>query len=733
VVTINLCVTLLMDEWTEDQSAFMLTALEGELGVRLLRLIVTLELVPCSFVAAASTAPAVRRLLQLMPPSPTQAPPGNSSTNSPPGNSTAAPPPSPVNATTPPSPDANATMAPPPNGTSTQLPPPPGEPGMPPPSASTPTPLPPPLARSYALRVEIVTASAEAVESVQQLFIAAEQNGSVAAGLAATLFEQTEDGPMVLLAVDGVSNVTVVIPPANATAAPAPVALRSARESLLALLALLWLLIPACAVCYCAARWRARQQHGIDFCVECELLLPEDDADAKSSWVQAVVIRAAACQAPGHLRLPRALRRRITVAMGTAMRRSAQATCVQLAHFYVSWPANEPPVLRMAGRVFFRHGSASAADDDAAVVRADAFRRALHDVHATQRQSPLSTALTEALHGDELSRGVRVACLGPPGMHQVCTTGDVRSSVSATNAFCNPQVAPRALADALEAQQPRSLLSGEEKPARVQSILEVAAPRKQRLEALDEATPASALPAAAKDSSARTKLMALLSRKQSTAVPVRLPETPIGVSERYPLPQKADRNALVTAIVTLVAARPATPVAAVATHDVVGAQPEITVVVSLPEAEVVDARADAALARGLPDMPAEAAVHVPTTVPDMHTEAASLPASQPEAAPDERDVELGLALGATEAGARLVAADVDPEPADTGLRSGARHDIEARDDVGGRSRSVRHSAHAGDDRARSSGRGRGRGRAGGRGSRVRSKSAPPEALPHWRH
>jgi hypothetical protein len=378
--------------------------------------------------------------------------------------------------------------------------------------------------------------------------------------------------------------------------------------------------------------------------------------------------------------------------MGAALRRSAQATRVQLTHFFVAWPANEPPVLRMAGRVFFRHGSASAADDAAAVVRADAFRRALHDVHATQWQSPLSTTLTEALHGDELSRGVRVACLGPPGMHQVCTTADVRQA-SGTNAFCNPQVAPPALADALEAQQPRSLLSGvSEQPARVQSILEVAAPHKQRLVALDEATPASAVPAAAKDGSARTQLLAWLSRKQSIATPLRLPETPIGWvptpgSQQYPLPQKFDTSALASAIVTLVAARPATPAAA-ATLAAVGAQPEITVVVSHTEAEVVDAR----------------------------------------------DVELGLELGAMEDGARLVAADVDPEPADTGLRSGTRDGIEARDDVGGRSRSVRHSADADNDRARSSGgRGRGRGRAGGRGSRVRSKSAPPEALSHWRH
>jgi hypothetical protein len=392
----------------------------------------------------------------------------------------------------------------------------------------------------------------------------------MAGALAATLFEGSGNASAVMLAVGAVSNVTTVT---TSSVAPAAVAVvQRSRITLLALLCLLCCVPTTCCagVVYWARAARARKHESVEFFVECELLWPEDCDDSSAaarlsqSWVLDVIRAAAHRTQPGErLHLPRAVRQRVTAALKQALLRwpeqSALVAGLHLTGFFaVSYAdrdavGTEPLLLRITGRAYFRCGRGRKASIAAAAQDAHAFRCALGDVQTfdTQRQTPLSAAITEALHSDVLSRGMRVASIGPLQSMPLEVSALLLPPFSLVALADAPltnrpitQAAPFAPGHALEEQHVNLLAAAQPTKAarRMQGIMGLLTSRKRALREALEKNPrvsrassgATDLPRTEDNTAARQQLLELLRlRRLEKSKPTRMPATPISVSAWY--------------------------------------------------------------------------------------------------------------------------------------------------------------------------------------------------------
>jgi hypothetical protein len=285
--------------------------------------------------------------------------------------------------------------------------------GVSPPAPMFYPPPPGPVAwgRGISLNVTLRTTTLASAQMVQQLFVAAAENASVAATLTVQLIRHPAPNATIVLTASDVSAVEVVLPP------PLPATkAEAARLSLLALLCLLLLLL--LIILCCVTRGKAlllsrAPKTEVGFWAECELQLP-DDGNASRYWVVAVydaALRAASQKRPC---LPRPVQLRVEAAMQRALGTTVGSHAVQLNQCTVMWSDDGGPrMMRVRGvATFCGLGSAESAR---ANIRAAAFQGRLMDAQSMNGscETPLSTAVSDAMEDDKRSRGVYSVRLWP--------------------------------------------------------------------------------------------------------------------------------------------------------------------------------------------------------------------------------------------------------------------------------------------------------------------------------
>ena len=364
----KLCV-LVTQDWEVADTDFMRDALVSYYGIPLAALTVTRTYSDCG------APPGRRRLMQLSPPPPS--PPFGNGTNS--TNST------------------NSSVV---NTTAAPFPPPPG---------------PVAWARGISLDVVIQTSSNSSAQQVQQLFVSAAMNSSVAAALTAQLFQNAVPNASMVLSVADVSVVTVLAPPSAPSAPPAPPSRVGGSRLAPLSLCVLVLMLVVCgpSMRRCVARLRARlPKKTVAFWAECELLLG-DDFYASKSWVRGVYGAARRAASQSQPRLPRPVQLRVEAALQRVLGKAVGTTSVQLTMCAVVWSDDAGPrMLRICGNAHFS-GLGSGMEE--ACDRASDFQDCLSEAQTMSGYShtPLAATVTEAMQLDPLSRGVHNVRLWP--------------------------------------------------------------------------------------------------------------------------------------------------------------------------------------------------------------------------------------------------------------------------------------------------------------------------------
>ena len=450
VVTVKLCV-LVTQDWELADTDFLRDALVSYYGIPLAAITVTRTYSDCA------APPGRRRLMQLSPPPPSP-PPGNgtNSTNS--TNSSA----------------ANTTAVP-----------------FPPPGPVA-------WARGISLDMVIQTSSNASAQQVQQLFVSAAMNSSVAATLTAQLIQNALPNAFMVLSVADVSAVTVLAPPSPAAPPAPPGRVGGSRLAPLSLLCVLVLVLMICgpSTRRCVARLRARlPKKTVAFWAECELLV-SDDFYASNSWVRGVYDAARRAASQPLPRLPRPVQLRVEAALQRALGKVAGTTSVQLTMCAVVWSDDAGPrMLRVCGNANF--SGLGAFGMDKACDRAEDFQDSLSEAQTMSGYShtPLAATVTEAMQLDPLSRGVHNVRLWPVVHANELAASDVPEE-------CVAAISSQAVARRI-------------------AMLEVASD--------------------GRDADKPTRLHALLARKSTD----RIPDMPISSAEQYaqPLPHSSDASA----------------------------------------------------------------------------------------------------------------------------------------------------------------------------------------------